>query len=346
MDERQAIAARVQARAAGKTVGPWTLEVYPTLRCNLDCSFCDTTERHQPARQELPLSRWLQIIEEAAALGAKRLMVLGGGEPMIAAATLPMMERAKALGLSGMLTTNGTLMSAEAIARIVDMAWDEVHLSIDGAQASTHDTLRGRPGAFRKTVKAACALRQRAAGRAPRLALHTVITRLNYKEIPDIIRLAAALGAWRVDFDALIAYRPEQQALALDPQQMAEVPQWAIEGLMVAKEHGIESTLSHFLQPKTRGQSPPPAGSGTGLAKAPCLKVWHHLVIQADGRSSPCCVLAGQGERIDGSLAKFWEHSSYFNDLRTRMQTGQAGGRCNECSENILVHERAIRGYL
>ena len=73
----------------GGLVGPVTLEVYPTMACNLDCGFCDTTDRHRPAVPEMPLERWQGVIDEAAALGVKRLFVLGGGEPMARKALTP-----------------------------------------------------------------------------------------------------------------------------------------------------------------------------------------------------------------------------------------------------------------
>jgi len=350
MDELDGIAARVVARERGEAVGPWTLEVYPTLRCNLSCAFCDTTDRHRPARGELPVERWLALVDEAAALGARRVYVLGGGEPMLAAATLPLMERAKAHGLRGMLTTNGTRLDARARERIVDMGWDEVHLSVDGADPATHDALRGQAGAFRRTVSAACALRALRGGQpTPFLALHTVLTRLNWTQIPAIVRLAHAVGAGRVDFDALVAYRPEQEALRLSPEEAGRLPEAARAGLAEAARLGVRTTLESFLAPDAlaRGSRPPVAGAGEGLAAAPCLKAWHHLVVQADGRTSPCCVLAGEGESLaEGDLAALWEGSPRLGAIRAGMRTGRAPGRCSECSENILVHERAIRARL
>ena len=350
MDERAAIAERVRAREAGAPVGPWTLEVYPTLRCNLDCSFCDTTERHQPARGELPVARWLELLEEAAALGAKRLMVLGGGEPMISLATMPLLRRAKALGLEGMLTTNGTLMPRPLLAELVEIGWDEVHFSVDGAEAATHDRLRGRPGAFRKTILAACQLRRLRGERPfPRIALHSVLTRENWRETGAILKLAAALGAFRVDVDALVAYRPEQQQLALTEADKEAFQQQLPGWIALADSLALPTTLPNFLGGRAleRGATAPAVPTGTGLAAAPCLKAWHHLTIQADGRLSPCCVLAGEGESLaTGSLAARWNSSPMLEGVRAGMRRGKPTGRCAECSENILAHERAIRAWL
>jgi MoaA/NifB/PqqE/SkfB family radical SAM enzyme len=352
MDELDRIAARIQERDAGGERGPWTLELYPTLRCNLSCAFCDTTDRHRPAVGELPIARQLAIVDEAAALGVRRVCILGGGEPLLSPAALPLFRRVKEHGLDGFLTTNGTRCD-DAVARLlVDVGWDEVHVSVDGATAETHDALRGKAGAFRRTVTALCHLRRLrdAAGRdRPRLALHTVVTNRNVGELAGIVRLAAAVGAFRVDFDALVAYRPEQQALALSPRDEAALPAAVEDGLAEADRLGIVTTLARFRAVDTvrRGARLPTAGEGTGLAAAPCLKAWHHLVVQADGRTSPCCVLAGEGESVaEVSLGSVWEHGATLAGIRAGMLAGRPTGRCAECSENILAHERAIRGRL
>lgn len=350
MDELDAIAARVIRRESGERPGPWTLEVYPTLRCNLDCAFCDTTDRHRPARGELPVERWIALVEEAAAMGARRVWVLGGGEPTLSAATPAILRRVKALGMEGVLATNGTRLDAYA-AQLVEIGWDEVHVSVDGAVAATHDRLRGKAGAFHRTVAATCRLRRLrdAAGRAaPRLALHAVVTRENVGELAGIVRLAAALGAPRVDFDALVAYTPEQRALSLSAEQAAALPALAAAALAEAEHLGVATTLARFARPDTlaRGARLPEKGDGDGVAAAPCLKAWHWLAVQHDGRTSPCCVLAGEGESVaERPVAEVWE-GPYLEAIRAGMRAGRPTGRCAECSENILAAERELRARL
>lgn len=335
-----------------------TLELYPTLRCNLSCVFCDTTERHRPQVNELPLERQLEIVEEAAALGVQRVFILGGGEPLAAREVTPrLMRRVKELGLEGVLTTNGTIFPDSLLDQVLDDGWDEIHFSVDGPDAATHDALRGVPGAFRRTVRHICRLnvarRQRGLDR-PRVALHFVLTRRNQHTLSDMVRLAHALGAERVDFDALVAYRPEQQALQLSPAEQAALPARAAEALALARTLGIHTTLERLCDPDNlrRGERPPPAPSPAeqaqgGLKAAPCLKAWHYLVVAADGRTSPCCVLAGEGESAAQTpLPQLWRDSAFLNAVRAGMLRGAPLPRCRECSGNILAHEALIRSAL
>lgn len=345
--------------------GPLTLELYPTLRCNLDCRFCDTTDRHRPDVVELPAERQLALLDEAASLGVRRLFLLGGGEPLVARQLTPaLMAKAKALGMEGILTTNGTLLGPKLRQQLVETAWDEVHFSIDAPTAAVHDQLRGQAGCFHRVVTNICrlrALRDRAGRQHPRIALHFVLTNRNHRSLSDMVRLGHTLGAFRIDFDALIAYRPEQLALALTDHQQAEVPTLAREAMQLAESLGIATTLEHFLDPRNLDRGSEHGAMATAsasttthgddllsrLRRAPCLKAWHYLVVQADGRTSPCCVLAGQGESVaDRSLVEVWREGAFLEAIRKAMLDGEPPARCAECSANILALERAVRGVL
>jgi MoaA/NifB/PqqE/SkfB family radical SAM enzyme len=330
-----------------------TLEIYPTLACNLNCRFCDTTDRHRPPVDELSRERWLEIVDEAAVIGVRRVFVLGGGEPLLRKdATPAILDRIKERGMEGILTTNGTLLTPALSDRLLEIGWDEIHFSVDGSTAEVHDALRGQAGAFRRTIRAACrlAVAKRASGRqTPRLALHFVLTRENVDTLSEMVQLGAAIGAFRIDFDALIAYTPDQLSLRLTPEQEARVPALAEAAMAVADACGIVTTLENFRHPERlrRGERPPPASSAPGLKGAPCLKAWHYLVVQADGRTSPCCVLAGQGGSVrDASVAEVWHGDPFMRSVREGMRAHNPLERCRECSWNILQHEAAIRAEL
>jgi MoaA/NifB/PqqE/SkfB family radical SAM enzyme len=346
------IAARVGRWPEHGPQGPVTLELYPTLACNLDCQFCDTTERHRPPVDELSTERLLEIVDQGAEMGVARVFVLGGGEPLLRPDTPALLARIKHHGMEGILTTNGTLMGPVLADQLLDTCWDEVHVSIDGPNPAIHDALRGQAGAFARTVRNTCrlAVRRRRSGRTtPRIALHFVLTNRNHRTLTEMIGLAHAVGAERVDFDALIAYRPEQRALELDAEQRAEVPSLARAALQEAERLGIATTLAHFLQPDRlqRGSFVPPIPTEPGLAGAPCLKAWHHLVVQADGKTSPCCVLAGEGGSVaTDPLDQVWREDPFLRTVRTSMLAKSPLPRCRECSWNILGHEAAIRAHL
>ena len=347
----QHIAARIRQWETQGPQGPITLEIYPTLRCNLNCQFCDTTERHQPPIHELSTQRWLDIIDEAQAMGVKQVYVLGGGEPLARPDTPELLERIKSHNLYGMLTTNGTLLSAQLSADLIRWGWDEIHFSIDGPTATIHDLLRGKSGAFRKTVRTICRMAQqkrRMGIEKPELVIHTVLTNKNMDVLPDFFNLAHALSVSRVDIDELIAYRPEQEQLQLSPEQRIRLPEVAKQSATLAEKYGIQHRLEPFIQAKKtiRGEQIP-IPTGQGLKAAPCLKAWHHLVVQADGKISPCCVLSGQGgDARKQPLPLLWNTDPFLKKIRFGMANKSPTKRCSECSWNILSHEANIRAEL
>jgi len=183
----------------------------------------------------------------------------------------------------------------------------------------------------------------------PRIALHFVLTNKNLHTLSDMVRLGHSLGAFRIDFDALIAYTDEQLALQLSDTQRQQIPSIAAEALALANELGIATTLENFLNPENldRGNTQITAPEAPGLKGAPCLKAWHYLVIQADGRSSPCCVLAGEGgSAADVPLQSVWQTDPFMEQVRSGMLNKQPLPRCQECSWNILRHEAEIRRHL
>jgi len=319
------------------------------LRCNLSCSFCDTTYRHQKSEDELSLQEWLTIVDEAVRSGVQQFFVLGGGEPFVKKGILKILSSIKSHDCYGMLTTNGSLIDHHTSDALIEMKWDEVHISIDGDNPTTHDQLRGQKGSFRKAVQTACRLSTINSHFSPRIVLHTVITNKNHTQLTGLINLAHALKAKRVDFDALIAYRPEQRSLLLSNIQQQELRAEAQRAKLRAQALGIEHTLDNFISQERpqRGITPPKSIPQEGKKGSPCLKPWHHLVIGHNGKTSPCCVLAGEGPSIKNkSFMDFWTQNPYFEQLRHDMRNHNPTKRCAECSWNILRHEKEIRSHL
>lgn len=355
-DEGQAIAARIRRWDAGEQPGPYTLELYPTMSCNIDCVFCDTTYRKGRQEGELSAEQWWRLLDEARDLGVRRVFLLGGGEPLVRRDVTPeLMRRVKAYGMEGLIATNGTLVDDALIDQWIETGWDEIHLSLDAPDARTADYLRGRRGTFDKVGQVMARLQARKALRhrrglldAPRVLIHTVVCNKNHRSLGAMVRYAHALGAFRVNFDAIIAYRPEQQALVLSDAERAEVPAAAREGLAEAERLGVETNLRDFLRPSTldRGQMTFDRSGPRDVAHAPCLNPWYYLVVQPDGATSPCCVITGAGESAAEGLPQVWRDGSYFGALREQMVGKQMPEPCRNCSNSIISRNDYVREHL
>lgn len=353
LSEGEEIAARIRGWDRGETRGPYTLEIYPTMTCNIDCVFCDTTYRKGKQSGELNLGQYLEVIEDAARMGVRRVFILGGGEPLAARGVTPaVMKRIKDLGMEGVLGTNGTLFTEELIQQCLDTGWDELHLSLDAPDARVNDYLRGRRGNFRQVVRLMCrfhGLKRERGLTSPRMLIHTVVTNKNFRLLPRMVEQAWAVGCFRVNFDYIIAYRPEQSALNLDDDERVEIREYALRGIEVAKRLGIETTLEQFLDVRTmeRGRMAFERVGPDDVAHAPCLNPWYYLVVHPTGRVSPCCVIAGPGEDVrEAGLAATWERGKYFTDLRGSMRKKVMTDLCRNCSQHIIARNDYIREHL
>lgn len=159
-----------------------------TYRCNLRCMHCYLASRRQT--RELATKEAIALVGELAELNIFSL-VIGGGEPLLQRNLFEILDNIKNKGIPVGLITNATLLSREKAKQLREKGVEWLQVSLDGANARTHDYLRGLTGAFSKTI-----LGIRNAVEANLIvSVATVPSKINLQQIPSIIDLAIDLGA-------------------------------------------------------------------------------------------------------------------------------------------------------
>jgi radical SAM protein with 4Fe4S-binding SPASM domain len=92
--------------------GLLSLELEFTRKCDLRCTYCYASAGEALAG-ELSLDEIIAVIEQAQRLGAQRIVLLGGGEPLLFPALKEVIQQIHALGLSQALFTNGMRLTTE-----------------------------------------------------------------------------------------------------------------------------------------------------------------------------------------------------------------------------------------
>src|SRR5690348_7479051 len=161
-----------------------------TKGCNLRCIHCRATATELSSPTDLPTERALDIIHQIAAY-ANPILVLSGGEPLYRADIFTLARAATDQGLRVALATNGTTVTKEMARRIVGSGVRRVSISLDGADAMTHDTFRGIPGAFEAAIYGMRNLKELGMS----VQINTTIARHNAKQLPAVFELARNLGA-------------------------------------------------------------------------------------------------------------------------------------------------------
>ena len=161
-----------------------------TKGCNLRCIHCRASATELSSPSDLSTRTALGIIDQIAA-AANPILVLSGGEPLYRSDIFQLARYATDKGLRVALATNGTLVTKEIARMIVDAGIKRVSISLDGADAATHDTFRGIPGAFDAAVQGLRNLK--ALGMS--VQINMTIARHNAQQLPQVFQLAKTLGA-------------------------------------------------------------------------------------------------------------------------------------------------------
>jgi AdoMet-dependent heme synthase len=161
-----------------------------TKGCNLRCIHCRATATELSSPTDLPTRTALGIIDQISA-AANPILVLSGGEPLYRSDIFQLARYATDQGLRVALATNGTLVTKDVARMIVDSGVRRVSISLDGADAVTHDSFRGIPGAFDAAVHGLRNLK--ALGMS--VQINMTIARHNAHQLPEVLQLARSLGA-------------------------------------------------------------------------------------------------------------------------------------------------------
>lgn len=161
-----------------------------TKGCNLRCIHCRATATELMSPNDLPTGKALDIISQIADFG-NPILVLSGGEPLYRHDIFQLAEYATSRGLRAALATNGTMVTKDIAQKIKDSGIKRVSISLDGADATTHDTFRGIPGAFEAAVYGMKNLQQLGVS----VQINTTIARHNAHQLPDVLDLSRRLGA-------------------------------------------------------------------------------------------------------------------------------------------------------
>ncbi|MBZ5600153.1 MAG: radical SAM protein [Acidobacteriia bacterium] len=161
-----------------------------TKGCNLRCIHCRASATELSSPDDLNTRTALGIIDQIAE-AANPILVLSGGEPLYRSDIFQLARYATDKGLRVALATNGTLVTKDVARMIVDSGVKRVSISLDGADALTHDTFRGIPGAFDAAVYGLRNLKSLGMS----VQINMTIARHNARQLPQVLELAKALGA-------------------------------------------------------------------------------------------------------------------------------------------------------
>jgi MoaA/NifB/PqqE/SkfB family radical SAM enzyme len=166
--------------------GPGFCQFALNNACNSRCGFCGF------ALDKLPRKDWHYVARDGALEAidilyrqAVRYLVLTGGEPMLHPDLLEIVQRASGLGMKVLLVTNAGLLKPYRIRELAAAGLSSFIISIDAADAETHERNRGLPGVCDRIREANAVIDE--------LGLHstasvTMSRLVDYEALPDFLK--------------------------------------------------------------------------------------------------------------------------------------------------------------
>jgi len=204
---------------------------------------------------------------------------LTGGEPLLHTEVREILDYIRSEDLSLTVETNGVLCTPELASKMASCKNTFVSVSLDGADAETHEWVRGVDGCFNEAIGGLRNLVS--AGLRPQVIM--TIMRHNKGQMEPIVRLAESLGAGSVKFNIVQptarGEKLHESGEALSVEELVNLGRW------------VDTTLSD--------STPLPLYYGYPMAFRPLGKMFGE---NGDG-CGVCGILGILGVLADGSYA-------------------------------------------
>jgi radical SAM protein len=169
-----------------------------TQACGLACRHCRASARPYRDPEELTTAEGKRLVEDVARMGTP-LLVFSGGDPVSRPDLTELIRHAKRQGLRAATIPAATeRLTRDLVRDLRGSGLDQMALSLDYPRADLHDSFRGVPGAFARTMAAAGWAHE---SKLP-LQINTTVCAETAPYLEDMAALVEELGVvfWEVFF--------------------------------------------------------------------------------------------------------------------------------------------------
>nr|NIT14747.1 radical SAM protein [Candidatus Dadabacteria bacterium] len=169
-----------------------------TQACDLACRHCRAEAIDWRDPKELTTQEGFRLLEEIKSMGTP-IVVLSGGDPTKREDIFELIKYGAQLGMRMATIPAATKrLTFDLVKRLKESGLDQMALSLDGPNSQMHDSFRGVPGAFDKTLEGA---RYAHSVNLP-LQINTTFSQYNFDYFDDIAELVRELDVvfWEVFF--------------------------------------------------------------------------------------------------------------------------------------------------
>lgn len=303
-----------------------------TTACNLKCIHCRASAVESRSSEELSTDQSRGLLDQIASF-AKPVIVLSGGEPLVRPDILDIARHGTGLGLRMVLATNGTVVDGAVARGMVEAGIQRVSISLDGADAGTHDSFRGLPGAFADALRGIDCCK--AAGMP--VQINTTVAKHNLRQLPQVLELAESLGAVALHVFLLVPTGCGKEISGremISPEQYEEVLNWLYEVSKTASINLKATCAPHYFRVMRQkaakeGIKITPETHGLEAMTKGCLAGSAVCFVSHKGEVYPCGYFpVSAGNVLRTPMPEIWNDSKLFASLR---DTSLLKGKCAGC---------------
>lgn len=320
-----------------------------TLACALACRHCRAEAQPKRHPLELTTEECFRVMDDLATFDRKPILVLSGGDPFMRRDIFELVEYGVGVGLTMSVSPSATaLLTRERLQRLVALGVSRISLSLDGSNATKHDSFRGVEGSFDRTLQAM----SDAAEVALSFQVNTTVSRHSLRDIPAIHALVASSGAAVWDVFFLVPTGRAQIKDVISPDEHEQLFHWLMEQSRTSPMQ-IKTTLAmHYrrvqVQERIKEMS---LDASTMIPDA--MKKLYRGVPSNDGKgilfishlgeiypSGFLPISAGNAKR--DSVVDVYRNSELFRSLR---DPASLKGKCGRCPFNVICGGCRARAY-
>jgi radical SAM protein len=327
---------------AGFDEGPKLVFYELTQACDLICRHCRASAQSCPHPEELSMEESKWLIDQLNEFPVPPHLIFTGGDPLKRTDLFQLIEHAVGSGLEVSITPSATpLATSSAILRLKEAGISRIAVSIDGADASTHDRMRGVSGSFKRSEE----ILYDAHMQGVSTQINTTITPQNYLQIS---RMAEVFDRLNIDMWSVFFLVPVGRAESL-PQLTAEEFEQVFESLWIQSQRrrfAIKTTEAphyrRFLLQKSKNRldeglrSLRPGALGINDGKG-VMFIGHTGIVSPSGFLPVNC-----GQFPKHNVVQIYQDSSVFRELRN---TDLLQGKCGSCNFRKICGGSRARAF-
>jgi len=184
---------------------PYAVQMEITTKCNLRCEMCARSKEQAGAvNSDMSLDLFNSIVTKLG-YPTRHVTLVGLGEPLLNPQVYSMIRSAKENGLKVSLISNFAQLDRDKSLALIDSGLDFLFVSFDSAMKSTFEKIR-TGACFEKVidnVKLFVRTKKEVKAKKPVFFFKSTISKRNFGEIQQLVKLADSLGVDGINFGKL-----------------------------------------------------------------------------------------------------------------------------------------------